>query len=48
LLDAFDYRITGDYDTAPSTPPEVVKTLLAQAREFLGEARRFIAAGPTD
>jgi uncharacterized protein (UPF0332 family) len=47
LLDAFDYRITGDYDTAPSTPPEVVKTLLAQAKEFLSEAHRFIAAGPT-
>ena len=47
LLDAFDYRITGDYDTAPATPPAVVQTLLAQAGEFLGEARRFIAAGPT-
>lgn len=47
LLDAFDYRITGDYDTAPSTPPEVVNTLVAQAREFLDEARRFITAGPT-
>ena len=48
VLDAFDYRITGDYDTAPSTPPAVVQTLVAQAGEFLGEARRFIAAGPTN
>jgi uncharacterized protein (UPF0332 family) len=42
LLDAFDQRVEGDYGMDASFESEDVTRLIAQAHEFLREARRFL------
>ena len=42
LLDAFDKRIQGDYGVEAVVTPEDVTQLIAQANEFLKEARHYL------
>jgi uncharacterized protein (UPF0332 family) len=42
LLDAYDQRIRADYATGGSLEPEDVHEIMAQAREFLHAAHRFL------
>lgn len=42
LLDAFDERLRGDYDADVTFEPEAVSERIAQAREFLTAAHRFV------
>ena len=42
LLDAFDERIRGDYATGNPITGEDVDEIMAQAREFLQAAHRFL------
>ena len=42
LIDAFDKRIEGDYGTDIRMTSEDVSRMLAQAREFLHEARQLL------
>jgi uncharacterized protein (UPF0332 family) len=45
LLEAFDRRITGDYDVESATTEEEVEELITRAREFLQVARNLLTAG---
>ena len=42
LLDAFDKRVQGDYGVEAAITQEDVEQLIAQANEFLKEARRHL------
>jgi uncharacterized protein (UPF0332 family) len=42
LLDAFDKRIQADYGVEAVITPDDVASMIAQAREFLREARRHL------
>jgi len=42
LVDAFDIRVTGDYDVDESISAQLVATLINQAREFLEAARKYL------
>lgn len=44
LLDAFDMRVLGDYGTDAVVSAEQAAAMIAQAREFLHEARRHLGA----
>lgn len=44
LLEAFNKRVTGDYGVEASITSEEVSAMIAQAREFLQEARRHLGA----
>ena len=46
LLDAYDQRIRADYATGSSLEPEDVHEIMAQAREFIDAARRFLGDEP--
>jgi uncharacterized protein (UPF0332 family) len=45
LLDAFDKRAVGDYGIESIVTSEEVAQLIAQAREFLLEAQRYLEEG---
>jgi uncharacterized protein (UPF0332 family) len=45
LLDAFDERLQGDYGFQAQVNRQAVATRLEQAREFLGEIRRYLEGG---
>jgi uncharacterized protein (UPF0332 family) len=45
LLDAFDKRIQADYGFDVSLTREDATQMIAQAREFLEAARRFLESG---
>jgi uncharacterized protein (UPF0332 family) len=45
LLDAFDKRTVGDYGIESVVTSEEVAQMIAQAREFLLEARRYLEEG---
>ena len=45
LIDAFDKRIEGDYGTDVRVTSEDVTRMLAQAREFLQQARQLLQTG---
>jgi uncharacterized protein (UPF0332 family) len=42
LVDAFDIRMTGDYDVDESISAQIVVTLISEAREFLAAAREYL------
>lgn len=42
LLDAFDERLQGDYETDVAFEPEAVSRWIDQAREFLTAERRYM------
>ena len=42
LLTAFNYRLRGDYDFDVVIDAETVETTIAQGREFIQEARRYL------
>lgn len=42
LADAFDIRVTGDYDVDENIGEELVATLIHQAREFLEAAQKYL------
>jgi uncharacterized protein (UPF0332 family) len=42
LADAFDVRVTGDYDVDESISAQIVTTLINQAREFLEAAQEYL------
>jgi len=42
LVDAFDIRVTGDYDMDASISSQIVANLINQAREFLEAAREYL------
>ena len=44
LLNAYDQRILGDYGVEASLTSEDVGVIIQQAREFAGEARRYLQA----
>lgn len=44
ILDAFDDRIRGDYDADPVFEEEGVEVRIAQAAEFIAEAKRYLGA----
>jgi|SRR5450759_66403 uncharacterized protein (UPF0332 family) len=46
LLDAFDKRLEGDYESPGAVSPEDAATIIEQAREFLSAAERFLASTP--
>ena len=43
LLEAFDKRVSGDYDVESLMTRDDARTTIEQAREFLQEARRCVA-----
>lgn len=47
LLNAFDKRITADYDVTVKLRAEDVKTLVAQAEEFVAAAERYLESTGT-
>lgn len=42
LVDAFDIRVTGDYDMDANIDSQIVASLINQAREFLEAAREYL------
>lgn len=44
LLEAFDKRVSGDYDVESLMTRDDARTTIEQAREFLQEARRCVAS----
>jgi len=46
LVDAFDVRVTGDYDVDESIGAELVTSLINQAREFLEAAQKYLDKRP--
>ena len=42
LVDAFDIRVTGDYNVDESISARIVMNLINQAREFLEAAREYL------
>ena len=42
LMDAFDTRITADYDVTVRLKPEEVEVLLAHAKEFVAAAEEYL------
>ncbi|HEU0292968.1 MAG TPA: HEPN domain-containing protein [Anaerolineales bacterium] len=42
LVDAFDIRITGDYNVDETINQRIVASLINQAREFLGAAQEYL------
>jgi len=42
LLDAYDLREAGDYEIREVVPEEAAKTLIEQAKEFLGAAEKYL------
>lgn len=46
LLEAFNARIAADYNVEAGLPAEAAATVIARAREFLEQARRFLERNP--
>ena len=47
LVDAFDARITADYDVTVTLQRKEVEPLLAQAREFVAATEQYLSAHET-
>ena len=47
LIDAFNARITADYDATVTLPKEDAEVLVAQAREFVAATERYLSAHET-
>jgi uncharacterized protein (UPF0332 family) len=48
LLNAFDQRIEGDYGLEIIAVPKDAEKLIAQAKEFLEEARKYLKSSGMD
>lgn len=47
LLEAFEERITADYEVEATFTSEDIEELIAQAQEFLDAARRYLGGVPS-